>query len=387
MIPPSFLGSIYTYPWDLRDEGIDRALDRIHDTGCREVMLAASYHVSTYFLPHNPRRPIYWGEDGALYFQPNWARFKQAGIRPMVSSVVEGNGYMERMADSVRRRGLEFSAWLVYFYNHHLAENNPSLTRHDAFGNPYLGQLSCGPEQMHEYAAALTADVLEKFNPAAVHVESLHRMRWDYGFRNPKVLSPISPQCQFLLGVDFNPRMRAQWRGESDRLMRDVRDWLRPRLERLPTAEDQAPAAGEWIERAFEGRLKSYLEICQKRTTALWQTVSDMIHKAGARVQSGMAGPDNVWRTDLAVSSNIHLDRVTVSPGIPSPEVDRIQRQIRERGAVLVSTQPGTMTEAGPLINQVRSAKEAGCGGCTFYNYGLLREQQLGFIAEALRSV
>ena len=66
--------TIYTYPWDLTDEGIDSALDTIaHTAGLNSVSLAQSYHVSTYFLPHNPRRPLYWGEEGALYFQPSAA--------------------------------------------------------------------------------------------------------------------------------------------------------------------------------------------------------------------------------------------------------------------------------------------------------------------------
>jgi hypothetical protein len=56
--------TIYTYPWDLSDEGVDNALNTIADTaGLNSVSLAQSYHVSTYFLPHNPRRPLYWGEE------------------------------------------------------------------------------------------------------------------------------------------------------------------------------------------------------------------------------------------------------------------------------------------------------------------------------------
>ena len=50
--------TIYTYPWDLTDEGIDSALDTIaHTAGLNSVSLAQSYHVSTYFLPHNPGGP------------------------------------------------------------------------------------------------------------------------------------------------------------------------------------------------------------------------------------------------------------------------------------------------------------------------------------------
>ena len=51
----------------------------------------------------------------------------------------------------------------------------------------------------------------------------------------------------------------------------------------------------------------------------------------------------------------------------------------------MVSTQPGGMTKASELESEVRIAKQAGAMGCNFYNYGLLREEQLGFIGSSLR--
>ena len=76
--------TIYTYPWDLTDEGIDSALDTIaHTAGLNSVSLAQSYHISTYFLPHNPRRPLYWGEEGALYFQPSATFYDESPIAPL----------------------------------------------------------------------------------------------------------------------------------------------------------------------------------------------------------------------------------------------------------------------------------------------------------------
>ena len=119
---PDFISSIYTYPWDLADEGLDRSLNRIADLAqCDELMLTPSYHVSTYFLPHNPTRPIYYGEDGAVYFHPDYRRFKNTRIRPHVSNTVDQEGYFERIVEAINKRGLKFGAWIVYCYNHYLA--------------------------------------------------------------------------------------------------------------------------------------------------------------------------------------------------------------------------------------------------------------------------
>ena len=52
--------TIYTYPWDLTDEGIDSALDTIaHTAGLNSVSLAQSYHISTYFsAAQSPTAPL-----------------------------------------------------------------------------------------------------------------------------------------------------------------------------------------------------------------------------------------------------------------------------------------------------------------------------------------
>ena len=62
-----------------------------------------------------------------------------------------------------------------------------------------------------------------------------------------------------------------------------------------------------------------------------------------------------------------------------------ITGQINSAGVVMVSTQPGGMTASSELERQVRTASAAGAGGCNFYNYGLLREEQLEFVGSSLR--
>jgi hypothetical protein len=77
---------MYTYPWDLADEGTLPAVERIRDrAGQNEVLLAASYHIATYFLPHNPRRKLYCGEDGMVLFSPERRRYERGKIQPRVS--------------------------------------------------------------------------------------------------------------------------------------------------------------------------------------------------------------------------------------------------------------------------------------------------------------
>jgi hypothetical protein len=391
----SFLASIYAYPWDLTDEGMDRSLGRIADlAGCQEVMPALSYHVASYFLPHNPARPFYWGEDGAVYFTPDERRYGATKIRPRVSEIAAAPGYCERIVEAVNKRKLRFGAWVVYLFNHHLAQKYPELAKHDALGTRSRSQLSAAPTDVQEYAAALTADIVARFRPAAVHVEALSRMRWSYGFRDPKVLSKLSPRAEFLLSLCFNPASMANADRaglDAAKFRQDVATWLRRHFDRIPRGEDLAPANEAWIGEAFEGRLRRYLDAGRKHTTALWSRIADVIRRGGAQVEAGPASIAGAWHEDLDPSINRLIERAVVGT-ISGDEAGR-QRvrdtaaQIAKGGIVMTSLQPAQFDDAGPLQQQVHAAAAAGAGGAKFYNYGLMREEQLRFIGTALRTL
>ncbi len=194
------------------------------------------------------------------------------------------------------------------------------------------------------------------------------------------------------MGLDFNPAAieHAESSGfDGKKFQKDVAEWLRPRLARLPTADDRLPATSQWLEEAFEGRLRQWLKLAQENTTALWTQVADIIRDGDAKIQSVAATDESADRSDVLPPTNGYLDRVTVGPfesvGEGRRHVQRITGQINEGGGVMVSTQPGRMTKSSELEAEVRLAKEVGAVGCTFYNYGLLREEQLGFIGSALR--
>ena len=57
---------MYTYPWDLVDEGIDTATGRMRDCGINTVTLAASYHAGKFLRPHAPAGRVYFPEDGTV---------------------------------------------------------------------------------------------------------------------------------------------------------------------------------------------------------------------------------------------------------------------------------------------------------------------------------
>lgn len=387
-----FFAMMHTYPWDLTDEGLDTSIGRLADlAGCREVMLTPCYHQSTYFLPHNPKRPVYYGDDGAVYFSPDLKRYQKTSIRPFVSDVVATPDYFERIVEAIEKRGLAFGTWIVYTFQANLSRQYPQFARHDAFGNPHRAAMSVAPDDVQEYFVALTTDILERFKPTAVIVESLERR----GFAvPPKRRAEMARRHHFLLSVDFNPAAVAKATGEgvnAEALQTEVAHWLASRLARTPTPEDELPVTAEWTAEAFGGELKRYMDTGRKDATTHWQRVADIIRGSGAKLQTSLATEETAIRNDLDSAINRSIDRIPTTALRAGAEgkqtVADLAAQISPDGVVMADLGPPRLTEAGPLIEDVQAAKAAGAAGTMFYNYGLLREEELGFIGEAMRSV
>src|SRR5919202_6200414 len=232
---------MWTYPWDLADEGLDPALDAIQHTARVEtVSLAVAYHISTYFLPHNPRRQLYFGEDGRLFFQPEAQRYAGTALRPRVSEVVDGPDFLPRIVGRIRERGLGFTAWVVYNYNHYLARAFPQCAKVDALGNHYLTQLCPANPDVRAYHNALTGDVVANYRPDFVFVESPGYHAYDYGWSNAKVQTRVAPRCEFLLSLCFCAHCvgGAERSGlDGGRLKERVAGYLRRELPELPSPQ------------------------------------------------------------------------------------------------------------------------------------------------------
>ncbi|MCY3735545.1 MAG: hypothetical protein OXG13_04040 [Gemmatimonadaceae bacterium] len=375
----------YTYPWDLSDEGVVAASGVIADTlgPGGGVLLTLSYHVSTYFSPRNPRRKIYFGEEGAVYFQPDESLYGRTGIRPLVSQIVTGPDYLPGLVRGIGERGLEFSAWAIYLYNHHLSQAFPDTARHDCFGEPHLGQLCPAHPDVRAYALALTRDMV-RFGPRHVQIESPGYLGFGYGFRNPKVAVAIDPLHQFLMGLCFCRHCVEAANGagvDGERLRAEVAADLDREL-RLEPGDGQGDR-DEWIEISYDGRLGSYLEARTATATSLFEEVAAAVREGGAGVSffgsldRATTGLDR--RRVLASVDAVY----TSVPGPPEEAVQGVQKlrdDLAPEVRLVSIVRPGGFEDESWTRRLIHSQAEAGVDGFAFYTYGQLREHHLAWI-------
>ena len=375
--------TIYTYPWDLADEGIDQALDRIADTaGLNSVSLAQSYHVSTYFLPRNPVRPLYWGEEGAIYFQPSQSFYRESPIEPLVSETVAGSGYMRDMVARIKARGLDFTSWLVFNYNHHLPTRYPDAAKKDPFGHVNLAQLCPASPLTRGYALALCRDILDQFQPDEVNLESLAYLHFNYGFRNPKVAAKITPLCQLLMGLCWCPHCldygRAEGIDDVEAFRAEIAAFLRTELAREPNEDDMDPPGCEELAGIFSGQLRRLLDARIEAATSLMVETIALCRQSGARV-SFFGGMDPV--TNGLDPDCFLRDIYMVNAGVSDPDKIASQRSAFPVGTGLSAiVSPGGHADQAALTAHLDALVAGGIDGFAFYNYGLMRQPHLEWI-------
>ena len=383
-----FTPSIYAYPWDLADEGFDTSLGRIADLArCEEVLLTPCYHRGDYVLPHHPTHPIYFGEPGAVFFSPDLSRYETTNIKPAVSHKVTDPEYFDRIVEAIRERGLQFGAWIVYARQDQLAAAYPQFARHDVFGTPYTGQLSVAPLDVCEYFLTLTREVMDRFAPSSVFIEALGRPGFPLP---PKRQVEIGPRCQYLLSLCFNPASidRAGDAGmDGEGFREEVLDYVQPRLQEATKSEGGEPASAEWIDAAFDGQLRQYIDISRAHLTELWLSVVDIMRAGGAEVHMSLVDEARLYSNDLDPSLNRQCDRVCYEPrgDITTDEVETLRAQGSSEAKVLYYMDRHFESDE-EATDVLASAVESGCDGATVYNYGLLTERQLGRVGAAVKA-
>ena len=196
--------SVWTYPWDLHDIGLDVALDRIAQAGGNCISLATSYHAGRFLQPGNPRRKVYFPQDGTVYYRLDPARWKGQEIRALQADVVTAEGdYLAALVDRRDRGGAQVSCWTVCLHNTRLGMAHPGHVMRTAHGDPQLYALCPSSPAARAYVTTLVREVAEVYAPDRIELETPEFMGFSHGFHHEKDGLGLTPEEEFLLGLCF----------------------------------------------------------------------------------------------------------------------------------------------------------------------------------------
>jgi len=99
--------AIYTYAWDLAEEGVSKAVAQFEALGLDTVTIAGSYHAGKFLRPHGRAGKVYFPEDGTVYFKANPARY--GAIKPVANSILSSQDVLRELTSQER---IKTNVWL-----------------------------------------------------------------------------------------------------------------------------------------------------------------------------------------------------------------------------------------------------------------------------------
>lgn len=395
--------AIWAYPWDLLDEGVPQALDRMRSAaGVTAVNVATIYHAGKFLLPHNPARRVLFPESGTLYYRPGgWHGTTR--ITPPVWPRVQEADFWPELRRETRDRGIELGAWIVALHNSGIGFAYPDCAIQNAFGDRIPTDLCANHLDVREYIIAATGDIAARLRVDRILIESLEYMPFQHGYHHEVIGVPTGPTVNLLLSMCFCAHCDRAAAKEGVPL-ESVRAWIRETLDEH-FADPYGRTLGlTWDELRGQagGAMGGLLDLRQHTLSSLLDEVVRAIRAVSeARIALCDFGPlypsgadGRAWENgvDLAVQLPM-IDEIHPTFYFTDPEVHRTK--VAEYLDVWAGETPMVpairailpQTPSREALVEQLQPLAAHAAGFSFYNYGFMPIPTLEWIRDAIASV
>jgi len=387
--------SMWTYPWDIQDQGIEQTFADLRDrAGLNTVSLATSYHAGRFLQPRSPDQKAYFPEDGTVYFVPDETLWTGKTIRPLMAQNVAARGdVLRRLVDLRSAGGMKVSCWTVCLHNTRLGMLHPDHVTRNAFGNPNYYNLCPSSPAARDYAVTLVKDVTTNYKPDMLELESPNFMGFAHEFHHEKDGVGMNPEDDFILSICFCDHCMARAstvglnaaaaRETAKRFISDMCEREIPQRQFPAFPEDGVDAFRAWPD------LHQFLSWRSEVVTSLIREIREAADPATKIVlidlKDGWLGGVDLaavgavcdgailcayWMEPDAVSALISSGRAALGP----------DKFLGVGYRVFYPEVPAR--EA--LAERVTAAVEAGADGVNFYNYGLIPAKRLDWVRAAV---
>ena len=371
--------TIWTYPWDLIDEGPVAAVGRIKDTGLEAVSLASAYHSFEMLRPHQESEVLLRSPRSAVYFQPE----SPLPLDALVSPWMEKRDWWAECADAIAHAGLDLIAWTVFLHSTELALKHPECAQVHATGDVSTSHLCPANSRVRDYAIALAAN-LSRYGISVLECESLCYGPAGHRHYHPKVGVDLGAGGQFLHSLCFCGSCRE--RAEQEEIdVGALHDDVNDRLRRILTTGESGADPGELIAQSED--LKRLMALREAIVASL---VAEVKEASGAILSYiGMGDPLSTgapFGALLDVADNFEILAYT-------SDLDSIRTRVKEaanragdasRLTIGLQAYPPAARSAEELASEVEAVKSCGVERLSFYNYGIMPFANLAWIGKAL---
>jgi hypothetical protein len=395
--------ALWTYPWDLADEGVARALATMQErAGATAVNVAAVYHAGKFLLPHNPRRRVVFPRSGTLYFRPSPSWYGKLRIRPPLWEGLETGDFWRELSREAAERDMEVTAWVLCLHNSGIGFEHPDCAVENAYGDRIHTSLCPRQPDVREYLAAVVADIAESLDVRRIVLESLEYLPFQHGYHHEVVGVPTGPIVELLLALCFCRHCESA-AADSGADPDALRTWVRTTLDAYFADPYSSALERSWpeVRGPVEGELTSFLDLRKEALASLLEEVVSRIRAASsARIGLVDFGPLAARGPDgRAWDNGVDLDRQLplvdeLHPTFYFTELDVHVRKIEEYAALVDDERPihaavcaiPPETDSEERLREQVEALRPHVAGVSFYNYGLMALPALDWVRRAMEA-
>ena len=387
--------SMFSYSWDLAENGVAKSVEEFKSLGINTVTLASSYHAGKFLRPKSKVKKVYFPEDGTVYFKSDASKYGE--IKP-ISNSIYGDGQILR--ELTETKGLSVSAWLVLLHNTQLGTKHQESAVQNAFGDPYVYALCPSAPEARAYAVGLAKDVTESYEVDGISVESIGFPPYEHGFHHEmsfikpnKWLSQNLGLCFCKYCVAGAEKAGVDAKALKARVAKNIHDYLEGDFD-LQT--DMAEAL--WLA-DVEGDLdlRKFLDFRSQVVTSLAKEIRQSVRKdiEVAIIPSVARPTGGAWYEGTDLKAIAETTGV-IEACFYEPSTDRInadladiKRRTNNTGKIKGILRPAfpDLTSEAAVVDAVAVLWEGGVKDIGFYNYGHIRSQSLNWIKRALAAV
>ena len=390
--------SMWTYPWDIQDQGIDGSFADLRDrAGLNAVSLATSYHAGRFLQPRSPGQKAYFPEDGTVYFTPDEKLWSGKEIVPLMArNVTEHGDTLRALIDRRNDRGMKVSCWTICLHNTRLGMRHPGHVTRNAFGNANYYNLCPSSPAARDYVVTLVGDVTTCYKPDMLELESPNFMGFSHEYHHEKDGVGMNEEDYFLLSLCFSDHCMARG-GKAgvpmDEAKKIVAGFIAEMCEREIPVKQFAdfPATGIEAFKAFPA-LHGFL---QWRTEPVTSLIAEIKQKADPETKIVLIDLKDGWLggVDLEAVGKVCDGAILCCYFMPPEQISdvitggRLALGPDKYLGVGFRVFYPEVTSGDELAGRAGAAIRAGADGVNFYNYGLIPQKRLDWIRQAVEAL
>ena len=395
---------MYLHPWDLIDEGPDMVFSTMHKIGLTHVNLATSYHCGRYILPHNPKRLIYFAEEGVVYFNPSPEYYKKTMIRPRKSQKYKEYDVLKIAVEYSKNYGLSINSWTVCLHNYELIRAHPEVAVRDPLDNIDENFMCPNNPDVREYVISLVSNLAGNYDLNMIQLESVAFPWGLIHFDHHETFGTcVDPLLSYLFSTCYCHycEKKAKEIGINlSEIRRKVREIISRTMNYPPELFSSIPES-DAVSRLYhylmyDDMLKQLFEFKSATSSEIVQEIRENIKSINPKVKLSIITGAAMWLNegfDLGKISKM-VDAIDYICYFENP--NRIENYVRtlreltdEKCWIIPSLRtnyPIIYTKENLFAN-VEAAINAGADGISLYNYGWTPKTILSWIKTAIDKI